>query len=139
MTEAAADYWNGGHFAAFDPFGTNYGHGAQVADYVQGTLTLDTAAMNTWDATSNYRLVRGDSLAASDKLTGSAVKYAVALGNALQMYTWKGGFYNVILCPETQSDLMDDSVFQALAEYHGDDKSIYNGYIKSLWGAKFYR
>jgi hypothetical protein len=140
IDESTDAYWSGAHIGFFDEFYNNYGYGGQVTAFDESSdyITMSPGASTVHDSGGGYRMVSGSGLASTDVLTGTAMKYTAALANALRFYKWDGGWLHTILCPETHSDLQDDTVYLAVAEYHDSDKTIYNGIIKKLWGHKFF-
>jgi len=130
----------GAHIACFEPTATNYGYGGQVISNtaVGTTVGVSPAAPVAFDSDTNYRMVSGSGLSA--KMTGSAIKYGVALLRDLKAPAFDNDWYYMLMGNPVMNDLMDDTIWLAVQEYHGEkDSLIPNGYVKSLWGVKTFR
>ncbi len=135
----ANDNFNGGHFAVIAGATRNYGHGSMVTDFsaTHDLLTLTTAAPLAYTTGTKYRVVVGTGLAAANKMTGTAIEYAVAKAREQKFYTF-GGWYRSSLASQVEYDLMQNAVWRAIGEYQSKG-DLEQWIIRRLWGVEFAR
>lgn len=143
----ADSFWVGAHWAAIylaagdgTTAANNYRHGSLVTDSASAaqTVTIGTAAPKAFTAGCHYRMVSASGLAAANKITGTAVEYAVAKARENKFYTYPGGWFKSSLAAQVEADLLLNTVFRNLGQYQQAAR-LEEWEIGKLWGVQFYR
>jgi hypothetical protein len=145
----ADSFWVGAHWAATylssgdgTTAANNYRHGAIIVDSDSSsksvTLTTGHAAPKAFTAGCHYRMVVGTGLAAANKITQTAIEYAVAKARENKFYTFPDGFFRSSLAAQVEADLNLSSVFRNIGQYQQASR-LDKWEIGKLWGVKFFR
>lgn len=136
FTTRADDYWNGGWVTVVNPSGEGYDETQKVTDYddaggvANREFTTD-AFTNPLDTTSNIRVVRGDSLAATDVLTSDGLIDVAGLHRKLETEKFAGGILHGFVDAAQEADLWKDNDFIGNANY--DTRQRFSQYRLVRW------
>lgn len=136
FTTRADDYWNGGFCTVVNPSGEGYDETKKISDYDDAGGVSDreftTAAFtNALGTTSNIHVVRGDSLAASDKLTSDGLLAVAGLHRKLETIKFPGGILHGFIDAAQEADLWSDDDFKGNASF--DTRQRYSQYRLVRW------
>jgi N4-gp56 family major capsid protein len=136
----ANNLYDGAHFATTYKSTKNYRHGSMVTDFsaTNDLVTLTTAAPAIFTTGTTYRIVVGTGLAAVNKMTGTAIEYAVAKARENKFYTFPGGWFKSSLAPQVEYDLLANTVWRNIGQYQ-QAAMLEKWEIGKLWGVQFYR
>lgn len=145
----ADSFWVGAHWASTylaagdgTTAANNYRHGAIIVDSDSSsksvTLTTAHAAPKAFTAGCHYRMVSGSGLSATNKITGTAIEYAVSKARENKFYTFSNGFFKSGLAAQVETDLTLNTVFRNLGQYQQASR-LEKWEIGKLWGVQFYR
>lgn len=99
--------------------GPNKGQARAVTDYVTsgGVITMSPALDNTPTVGDTFIVVSAHGLTTSNPLTTTNVKKAVTVLRNNGALPYEGNMFVGVLCPDTESGLMDDTKWVAVMEY----------------------
>lgn len=100
------------------PTGTNYDIAVPVTDFVASTdtCTLETL-QQTVDTSSKYHMAIPTGIAATDKLTLTALTRVAAIHQRMKTPKFNGGIFYGIIDTEQNQDLYGDTTYQAIMQY----------------------
>jgi hypothetical protein len=139
LTQTSA-FWDGAHVAGIYKATTNYRYGGIVDshDSTDDLITMTKAAPSTFNNGFYYRMVVGTGITAANKMTGTAINYAVSKARENKFYTFPGGWFMSSLASQIEYDLQGDAVWRNIGQYQ-DKSMLEQGMINRLWGVEFHR
>lgn len=122
-TEGTDNYWgtdatHPGICAFVAPTGTNYDIAVPVTDFAHATdtCTLETLQQAV-DTSSKYHMAIPTGIAATDKLTITALTRVAAIHQRFKTPKFQGGMFYGIIDTEQHQDLYGDTVYQTIMQY----------------------
>ncbi|MFX0194828.1 MAG: hypothetical protein ACFFCW_01805 [Candidatus Hodarchaeota archaeon] len=117
------DHWgtdssNPGFVCFVNPEGPLYDVGVPVTGFTAATdtCTIETV-QHTPTTSTKYHVVRGTALAATDKLTVTAITRVAAIHRKMRTELFQGGILYGLIDSEQEHDLYGDSVLQTIIQY----------------------
>jgi hypothetical protein len=142
LNEGTDDFWKGGYMTVTNAAGPNYDISFLLSGFTHATDTMTTVINNvgsigtntppqSFTTSSSFLITVGTGLAATDKLTTTALMDVTARHELLQTEKFPGGMLRAILHSAQKRDLHDDTVFQNSAIY--DKSERFERYALGQW------
>lgn len=111
--------------------------GASTGTAISGRMTVSPAFSMTPTAGDAFHICSGDNLAAGDHLDFENLKKARAILKTYDARYYSGNTYVSLVNPEQVQGLMDDTKWQALAQYTARTNAMFDGELGMYAGVRF--
>jgi hypothetical protein len=137
------DFWGAsaaahGYCCGMNPEAANYDNSQLVTDFATTNDVVTTAAFPQNNSTStDFHIVRGTGIVATDKLSVAALARVAGLGELLQWNKFDGGIYRGFMHPGQHADLRTDSTYTTLVQYVEGLKELARYQVFRIYGIEF--